>query len=306
MKRTKEQFIIDAKKIHCEKKNYDKFVYNGIKIKSTITCKIHGDFIQQPDNHLQGKGCYECGREKTVQSVRKTSEEFIIRAKEIHNNRYGYENTNYHNAKEKVVITCREHGDFFQSPDSHLSGAGCPECWCDRISKEEFVEQARLIHGDKYTYDSVDFLNKNVKVGITCKEHGIFEQLPTNHLKGNGCPHCVVSVGFTKEAFINKCINNIGTLYVIQCWNNTESFIKIGITSTSITKREPTHKKYKYRILHKLETFPDVVWEIEHSIHKENKQHKYKPLIEFGGYTECYTFDILEKLPELIQSNQLN
>ncbi len=62
---------------------------------------------------------------------------------------------------------------------------------------EEFIIDARLVHGDKYNYDLVEYINSYTKVKIVCHIHGVFEQRPHSHLKGNhgyhtgnGCPKC--------------------------------------------------------------------------------------------------------------------
>ena len=73
---------------------------------------------------------------------------------------------------------------------------GCPLCAPDKISKtktltkEDFIERAKRVHGEKYNYELVDYVNSQTKVKIICPIHGLFEQIPNNHLKGCGCPKC--------------------------------------------------------------------------------------------------------------------
>ena len=57
---TKEEFIQRASTIHNNKYLYDKVNYVNTSTKVTITCPIHGDFKQTPNNHLQGQGCQKC------------------------------------------------------------------------------------------------------------------------------------------------------------------------------------------------------------------------------------------------------
>lgn len=57
-------------------------------------------------------------------------------------------------------------------------------------TREEFIQQVRDVHGDKYDYSKVEYVNSSTKVTITCPEHGEFEQTPTNHRRGQGCPTC--------------------------------------------------------------------------------------------------------------------
>lgn len=125
-----------------------------------------------------------------------TTSEFINRAQLIHNNKYQYKNTKYTNAKTKVFITCPIHGDFLQSPDSHLRGKGCPECKKEKLSKdradtkEQFIDKANKIHYNFYLYDKCIYKNSSTPVIITCPIHGDFEQYPSNHLSGKGCLKC--------------------------------------------------------------------------------------------------------------------
>ena len=59
-----------------------------------------------------------------------------------------------------------------------------------RKTTEQFVAEAKAIHGDKYDYSKVEYINTNSNVCIICPEHGIFWQTPNNHLCGSGCPSC--------------------------------------------------------------------------------------------------------------------
>ena len=60
-----------------------------------------------------------------------------------------------------------------------------------KLTKEEFAEKSRLIYGDKYNYDHVEYKGNQCKVIIECREHGIFSQTPHGHLSGKeGCKKC--------------------------------------------------------------------------------------------------------------------
>ena len=61
-------------------------------------------------------------------AVRKTTEQFIKEANEVHDFKFSYEKTNYIKNQIKVIITCPIHGDFTQNPLSHLQGNGCSSC----------------------------------------------------------------------------------------------------------------------------------------------------------------------------------
>ena len=113
-----------------------------------------------------------------------TTEEFIKKAKEIHGNKYDYSKVEYKNTSTKVCIICPEHGEFWQTPNHHLQGHGCPKCKNEKIRKRHthnitiFIEKARKVHGDKYDYSKAEYINASTKVCIICPEHGEFWQTP--------------------------------------------------------------------------------------------------------------------------------
>lgn len=119
-----------------------------------------------------------------------TTVEFISRSKAVHANRYDYKNTKYIDWKTPVKILCPVHGVFNSIPNNHLRGTGCPLCGGTRSSTHTFVTKAKAVHGNKYTYASVVYLDKSTKVTITCARHGDFSQTPRKHLIGQGCPTC--------------------------------------------------------------------------------------------------------------------
>lgn len=146
------------------------------------------------------------------------TKEFIERAKKIHGNKYDYSKVEYKNINTKVKIICPIHGEFEQLPKSHLDGHGCRLCSNGTLSKEQFIKKAREIHGDKYDYSQVEYVNNKTKVAIICPEHGVFMQVPYLHLKGEGCCHCGHINGKNKqrktsEQFIEEMKNIYGDKY---------------------------------------------------------------------------------------------
>lgn len=125
-----------------------------------------------------------------------TQEDFLERCKKAHNDEYDYSNAKYEGSSKKLLITCRKHGDFLQAPVKHWAGRGCPACKKTKIgsalknTKESVIEQFKGVHGDKYNYDLVVYVNLDTKVEIVCGDHGPFLQTPANHRKGKGCPQC--------------------------------------------------------------------------------------------------------------------
>ena len=145
-------------------------------------------------------------------SKRMTTQEFIEKAILVHGNKYDYSRTEYVVSRKKVIIICPEHGEFLQSPTSHLQGNGCPKCariWTDEhrenlqkssrrsrgMTTSEWIERAKSVHGDKYDYSQTVYVNQRTNVKIICPVHGLFEQKADSHLRGYGCRLC----GFESE-----------------------------------------------------------------------------------------------------------
>ena len=191
-----DEFILKAKKVHGDKYDYSKVEYINNKTKVCIICPEHGEFWQDPHNHLKGKGCPECA-ESLIKPLKYTTEEFIQKCKENHIIKYDYSKTEYKGMDYKVCITCPEHGEFWQSAYLHFNGSDCPKCenavngFKKRKSTEEFIERSKKVHGDKYNYSKTNYITAKEKVCIICPKHGEFWQSPWHHMKGNGCPKCV-------------------------------------------------------------------------------------------------------------------
>ena len=143
-----------------------------------------------------------------------TEEEFKRRAREVHGYKYDYSKVEYSGNKTKVQIMCFEHGSFWQKPNDHLSGQGCPDCsGKKRLTTEEFKKRARQVHGDKYDYDHVEYVNSETKVEIICLEHGSFWQTPSKHLNGQGCSYCSGKKQLTTNEFKEKARQIHGDKY---------------------------------------------------------------------------------------------
>lgn len=217
MKRlTKGIFIERAKQIHGDKYDYSEVNYVNANTKVKIICPIHGEFLQTPSRHINMKqGCPKCSH----QSYPNTSEIFIEKAKSIYGDKYTYDKVNYKNNKTHVIITCPDHGDFNVRPDNFLHNHGCPKCGilmkpqCVPWTKEKFIEKAKSIYGDKYTYDKVNYIHSEVKVIITCPKHGDFKITPDNFLRGHSCPHCATSL---LENKVKKILDKNEIKYVQQ------------------------------------------------------------------------------------------
>ena len=203
---TTEEFVKKANEIYGNLYDYSKTDCESRDEKGRV-CIIchkldkngneHGEFWQRPHQHLIGMKCRKCANEVKgkicAKKLADTTAEFIEKAIKIHGDRYSYDNVNYVNSHTPVSITCKIHGDFMQSPTNHLLGKGCPKCANKNVTTEEFIEKARLVHGDKYDYSKVNYINAHTLIDIVCKEHGTFKQVPYVHLSGCGCQICNTS-----------------------------------------------------------------------------------------------------------------
>ena len=188
-----ESLIEKYKSIHNNKYTYEKTQYIDANTKICVTCPEHGDFYILPFNHLNGQGCAKCKGRNLSQ------EEIIENFKKIHGDKYDYSKIEYKKSKEKVCITCPIHGDFYQTPQKHLSGQGCPKC--SVIKREQnkpmpssfFIKRSNEQHGNFYMYKNISFQNLHEKVEIICPIHGFFKQIAQDHINGHGCPKCNMS-----------------------------------------------------------------------------------------------------------------
>ena len=201
-----EQFIEEAVAIHGDKYDYSKVSYTNNKDKINIICNKHGYFKQTPNKHLSKRqGCYKCFRAKPSPK-RKPLEQFIEEAVAIHGDKYDYSKVSYTNSKDKINIICNKHGYFKQTPNQHLSlgRGGCVMCVIfdsNEQRKNTFIKKAEKIHGDRYDYSQINYLNMNTKINIKCKKHGTFSCKPDSHTyipanrRAQGCYKCLFCPG---------------------------------------------------------------------------------------------------------------
>jgi hypothetical protein len=147
-----------------------------------------------------------------IEDLRKrlTTEEFIAKSRSIHGDRYDYSKVKYLNRLTPVIIICPKHGDFLSSPANHYLAKDCPQCHIDKHTKkqEQFLKEAKEIHGYKYDYSEVEYIKNCIPVIINCPIHGYFNKRPAAHVaKREGCPDCVGRIRWTTEKFIKSILN---------------------------------------------------------------------------------------------------
>lgn len=284
-------------KIHDNKYDYSKSVYKNSKTKMIIICPIHGEFEQCHNKHGTTKqGCPKCGGR-----VKSTTEEFTLKAKEIHGEFYDYSKVDYTNQYNDVTIVCPKHGEFRQSPTNHLAGKKCRKCAYDtngiglRRTFEEFTKKANEVHSNRYSYKN--YSKASNYVTIVCPTHGEFQQQGTSHLLGCGCPSCA-TYGFDST--------KPGILYYLSI-NNGQAY-KIGITNRTLNERFNITDLNSIKIL--------KTWHYEDGtkcraketeIKRTYKEHRYEgPDLLSSGNSELFIKDILRLDKEIDKNDTLS
>lgn len=169
-----------------------------------------------------------------------TKEIFVNKSNLVHDYKYSYEKSVYVNNSTKVIITCGNHGDFLQQPQSHMCGSGCPKCANDKRNENRKKDTKTIIyefkntHGLIYDYSMVVYSSYHNKVKIMCRNHGVFEQSPSDHIRGSGCSKCKFQKqsekrSMTIDDFISKSIKVHGLKY-----NYDNVVLKNGYSKVSI------------------------------------------------------------------------
>ena len=242
-----KEFIEKAREIHGDKYDYSKVEYKGMHTKVCIICPEHGEFWQKPCNHINKCGCPKCGFEKVWNTRgRVTTEEFIRKAREIHGDKYDYSKTNYINERTPVCIICNKkykktnqiHGEFWQRPNAHLKGNGCPKCRNSRLEEKIYT----LLYNNKIKFQKektfewlknkqnlyLDFYLEDYNIAIECQgiQHFIpikrgkmtkekaqknFEEIRINDLlKQKLCQERNIKIlYFTNKSIVEKWNNNM-------------------------------------------------------------------------------------------------
>lgn len=194
---THEDFVEQVKREHPNLEVLSE--YKGNKNYVTVRCKIHDYTFNTKPNWLHhGAGCQKCYDERRGKTLKKSQEQFLKELEEIYVGKgYDFSKVVYENNKKKVCIICPKHGEFWVTPNKIITRHdGCPKCAAEangfskRLTTEQFIEKVRKVHGDIYDYSLVKYKTTYTPVKIICKKHGVFEQIPMNHIDGCGCPKC--------------------------------------------------------------------------------------------------------------------
>lgn len=284
----------------------------SVREKVLCRCKICGhEWKTKPSVLESGCGCPECKKVKIGNALRLThAEQIAVIAKvnpdvevlgEIKSN------------SVKVLCRCKICSYEWEArPNSLKKRVGCPKCAGVRVNKEEFINRAQAIHGDKYDYSLVEYVNNRKKVKIICPVHGVFEQTPTNHRHGQGCPRCA-NTGFLTH--------DVGKLYIMVDDLNVPTIMKIGVSVNEKDRSKAVLNSARRAgvtipALHVAKTWEgptELMIRIEQMMHENYAEWNIKFPAKFDGCTEFFqytpdtaeAFDIIEEtLHEIINGNK--
>lgn len=216
---------------------------------------------------------------------------------------FDYSKVDYKTARIKVEIGCNTCGTlFFQVPDSHSKGRGCPECARLKLvrdrshTKEFFIQEALKVTESKYNYDLVEYKNARTKVKVKCNDCGeVFTKTPDQILHGFGCRCHAIPCGYKPHLE--------GTLYVLNC----EDITKIGITNEPTEKRIYSISKSfgkEFSIINEYKMDGQVCTDLETVLLRILRKQYKNPPIKFDGYTECFLHLNREFLFSLIEAEK--
>lgn len=226
------------------------------------------------------------------------------RFKVLHGEKFSYNKAVYKGYLHPIIITCMIHGDFKQSPATHLKGLphNCPKCVSEASikrqsgNKEEFVTKALVKHNGCYTYDNFTYITARIPSYITCKVHGDFKQSADNHVRGgNGCPHC------GSRLIKDKSKQQVCRLYLL--YLPEYNLYKIGITTKSIDERMHNSNSISYSILVDY-IFENTIkaYKIEQIILSRMKLVRYNGIkVLVSGNTELLAVNPIKLVQRLIK-----
>lgn len=174
-------------------------------------------------------------------------------------------------------------------------------------NKRIFEDVAFKIHGnDKYSYTSSDFKDLSKSLNILCNQcNTLFKMTPYRHLYlGKGCKYCNHQTVYTKDFYLARDLTDFSCkLYLLKFTSkdSLETFVKIGLTKQSISKRFKG-KEYQNYIIETIDLVSGMFFDLvdkESKIINKYSSFKYIPKQKFKGYSECFSLKLIEKLSSI-------
>lgn len=167
-------------------------------------------------------------KNQTIGKMKHTNETIINKLKNIFiNEDFSYENVDYKGYNEKIIVTCKKHGDFSKTPKQLSLGKGCPSCSYNKPTIQKLISKFNKIHNNMYEYNINKYENNRQYIDIYCRKHGYFKQTINNHLN-NGCPKCA-GKKLNNDLFIEKSniIHNNAYSYLKANYKGNKSVVTI-------------------------------------------------------------------------------
>lgn len=303
MSMNKDNFINKFREVWGNEYDYSKFDYRYSKEKGIIICKRHGEFLKEPNKHIRKgspQGCTTCSNEKLSYTKSSRSDELLERFRAAHGERYGYSFiSDRTRMKDKIEITCKEHGVFEQSVDAHMRGNNCPKCVGGVVKTNiDFMQDISEVMRSRYDYSLVgEFTGYTTVLDIICNScNKVFKQSARYHVSGSGCPECNKTRGWRKSEWVKWC-NTRGYdsvfVYLVKLKSDDEAFYKIGITNDMERRfNNKNRMPYNFEYVDYIE-FKDFAksYEYENELKECIRDFSYTPEKTFKGVTECLSED---------------
>ena len=180
---------------------------------------------------MDGAKCPKCSK-----TARTSEEDFIAKAKYVHNDFFDYEMGSFTNVSSQVGVICPIHGIWYPKANNHLNGANCPKCSKEGITHkltklpktnkstktyntDTFKNKIIELYGDKFDLSKVNYIDNKTQITIGCKIHGDFLITPNHLLSGRGCSKCSRNYHYTNEEVIEEFKKIHGDKYI---YNNSD------------------------------------------------------------------------------------
>lgn len=292
---TAESYLEAIKTKWGDQYDYSRTHFESTRKKVEVICLEHGSFWVLPHWHLhRNQGCPRCRHTKRITP----SDKFFSKAREVHGEKYRYDERVYRNSRGMIRAECPKHGWFEQRASLHLNGNGCSGCAkeCRLLDTRTFISRAREVQKRQYDYSETIYKTAHDRVTIICPRHGRFTQKAYQHLAGQGCSSCAdeANPGEYNPTLFKRYPELRGVsakLYLVEFNLPDEKFLKVGITINDAAQR---FRRYRRNlIVHKeIEMGLFKAYQLEQQLLQRHQNHAYTPrLKDFGGRTECFGLD---------------
>ena len=244
---TTGDIVLRFKAKHGDRYDYSDVIYVSYYEKVKINCMIHGGFMQAAHHHYDGKGCPKCAKS----GVKLNKERVVSDFKSIHGDEFLYGNFIYKNDYSKSIVTCRSHGDFLITPNSHKNGTKCPNCFLERsgYGKSRFISCSKKFNNiaSIYLIRCISENEKFYKVGITTDFKRRFTRSPIPYsyeviglISGNSSLIWEIEKEIHKELFSYRYTPEIKFSGSTECFNikSIGKAIELMNINTNATDKE--------------------------------------------------------------------